>query len=112
MNILKKLKIKIDNMPKDKLGHRVLGQYLNPIVFIGTLITTYFLSWLIGVGIIKYSTAFIGLLFCWFVHYGIERWQLKNNTGKYEIDDAKAGFSSAISYALVIMIIQVLIKFL
>lgn len=109
---MKKLKNYIDAIATDKLRHRVLGQYLNPAVFILVAIFCYALSSFLEVAFIQWFIVPIALLGCWQVHYQIEIWQLKTNSGKFEVADAKAGFSSAKLIALLVVVIQILNHFL
>lgn len=105
---MKKLKLFIDSLEIDKLRHRVLGQYINPFIFILVAILITITIYFVKLNFLKWLISPIGLIFCWLFHHQIEVWQRKTNSGKFEIADAKAGFSSAIKIAILIVIIQLL----
>ena len=69
----------IDKLPNDKKGHLISGLLINPVVF---------------AVLINYNL--YALLFCAFIHGGIEIYQHVTKTGKAEWLDFFSGMYSAV----------------
>ena len=82
MSYLKKL---VNKISQDKKDHNILGDIVNPIIYIFSII-------LLGVN----SGFHYGFLICLIFHFGIEIIQLVTKTGKFEVLDALSGSYSAI----------------
>lgn len=80
----------IENIPKDKKGHLLLGLIVNPIIFIAC--------------ILLFNSNLLGFLSCLGFHAFIEIYQKITKTGKFEVLDFLAGSYSAIFIYIIILI--------
>lgn len=104
---MKKLKLFIDNLANDKKSHVVLGEIVNPIIILITIISLNFINY--SNSVYKcYFDVVISILFCILAHSGIELWQRYTKIGKAEFWDAAAGSYSAVTKGILLIVILLL----
>lgn len=111
---MKKIKYFVDNLPVDKKGHVTFGNIINfPVI-----ITTTILGGLILPSINVFNWFFlhnfilgglIGVIICVFFHIGVEKWQRRSGKGVHDMNDALAGYSSALALGILLIVINFLI---
>lgn len=92
MSFLKKI---VDSIPNDKKDHNILGDIVNPFIYIISFI------------IFQNNIFYYGFLLTFFFHISIEIYQYISKSGKFELLDAFSGMYSSILIFLTYLYINI-----